>query len=207
VFEEAYGEDQILFDLLPEARRVVGMDVAWSTARAARQRCPAGSFFFLAGDVRELGFPSGTFDLVVSTSTLDHFDSRAELRAAIRELARVLRPGGTLVITLDNPANPTYYLLRWMSRFSWAPFSLGRTASAAELNRSLREAGMEVLGNDWLIHNPRLLSTAIFLGLRRALGAHADTPIRGLLKIFALLGRLPTRRFSACFVAACARKR
>jgi hypothetical protein len=74
------------------------------------------------------------------------------------------------------------------------------------LVRRLEEAGLEVLATDVLIHNPRLISTLLFLALRRLLGRRADAPIRTLLKLFAALGHLPTRRFTACFVAACARK-
>jgi SAM-dependent methyltransferase len=145
-------------------------------------------------------------DLVLSTSTLDHFETTAELRAALAEIQRVLRPGGTLIITLDNAANPLYWLLRWASRSGWTPFRLGQTTTLRRLKRLLAEAGFEVVATDLLIHNPRLLSTALFLALRRALGRRADAPIRALLAAFSWLDRLPTRRWTACFVAACARK-
>jgi hypothetical protein len=42
--------------------------------------------------------------------------------------------------------------------------------------------------------------------LHRTLGRHADRPIRLLQGAFAVLGRLPTREFTACFVAVCGRK-
>jgi hypothetical protein len=57
-----------------------------------------------------------------------------------------------------------------------------------------------------LIHNPRLVSTALFMALRRTLGRRADGPIRFLLGSFERLGRLPTREYTACFVAVCGRK-
>jgi hypothetical protein len=67
-------------------------------------------------------------------------------------------------------------------------------------------AGLVVTDRDWLIHSPRMISTLVALGLRKLLGTRADRPIRALLAAFALLGRLPTRRYSACFLAAPARK-
>ena len=48
---------------------------------------------------RGLPYPDSSFDLVVMTEVLEHLDNH---RAAIGELARVLRPGGHLVITTPN---------------------------------------------------------------------------------------------------------
>lgn len=205
-FEEACGDDQILFDLFPNAPVVIGMDLAWTTLHNARIRCGNSGVYFLVGDVRSLAVRSQSLDVIVSTSTLDHLDSTEDLSAALREFTRVLRPGGSVIVTVDNPQNPLYAPLRWASRRGWAPFVLGYTVSLSGLVRSLEDVGLEVIATDTLIHNPRLISTLLFLALRRLLGRHADAPIRALLKAFAALGHLPTRRFTACFVAACARK-
>ena len=205
-FEEACGEDQILFDLFPGAACAIGMDLAWQTAHNALARCDNPRVHFLVSDVRDLGVRSESLDVVVSTSTLDHLKSREELTAALREFTRVLRPGGLAIVTMDNPHNPLYAPLRWASRRGWAPFVLGYTVPLSGLVRRLEEAGLEVIATDTLIHNVRLISTLLFLALRRLLGRRADAPIRWLLKAFAAAGRLPTRRFTACFVAACARK-
>jgi len=112
LFEEAFGEDRVLFDLAPGAKQAVGIDIAVGTIAAARRHCPAAGFSFLASDVRALALRTGSFELVFSNSTLDHFETRAELLAALRELVRVVRPSGLLAITLDNPWNPLYPLLR-----------------------------------------------------------------------------------------------
>lgn len=49
------------------------------------------------------GFPDGTFDVVLSSFTLEHF---ADPPAALRNLSRWLRPGGTLVATTVNRRHP-----------------------------------------------------------------------------------------------------
>jgi ubiquinone/menaquinone biosynthesis C-methylase UbiE len=201
VFEEAHGEDQILFDLLPEAPFTVGMDVALATASKASRRSPRGSIHFIAGDVRKLPFADGSIDLVLSTSTLDHFDAAEDFEASLKELVRITRSRGHLIITLDNAYNPTYYLLRWASRLRSAPFKLGYTASVRELTRQLQSLGVRVEASDTLIHNPRLISSALYTGVRRVLGRFADGPIRALLWGFALLDRLPTRWITGCFIA------
>jgi SAM-dependent methyltransferase len=207
LFEEAYGEDHVLFDLLPGAYVPLGLDISLPTVLRASDRWPASRTRLFAADVRRLPLRPDVLDLIISTSTLDHFDSRDEFRAALEELARVLRPGGLLVVAVDNPLNLLYLPLRWLSKWRFFPFPLGYTKTQAGLERSLQELGLEVLARGSLIHNPRIASTLLFLGLRRLLGRHADAPIALLLRLFALLGHLPTRQLTACFIAACARKR
>ncbi len=121
LFEEAYGLDRILYDLFPEARLAVGVDLDVKTVRAAASRNGSAGFGSAACDVRHLPFPLASVDVIVSTSTLDHFEAREPLAASIDELERVLRPGGTLFVTLDNPRNPLYHVLRWASRRGWTP--------------------------------------------------------------------------------------
>lgn len=205
LFEEAGNGDHLLFDLLPQAT-AIGMDVAPSIVCGAAARAINSNSRFLVGDVLQLALASGSLDLVVSTSTLDHFDRIEDVRSALAELGRVLRPGGMLIVTLDNPLNPLYFLLRQLSRTRLAPFKLGKTLSARQLSSELGRTGLSVEDTALLIHNPRLLSTLAFLALRGLLGRHADRPIGWLLALFEALGRLPTRRFTACFNAVCARK-
>lgn len=205
IFEEAHGEDHILFDLFPDAE-ALGMDVSAESVRRALRRCTNPRCRFFAADVTRLPLPGASVDLVVSPSTLDHFSSHRELRQAVAEIARVLRPGGVAVITLDNAENPMYWLLCWASRRGWTPFRLGATLRLEELRALLREAGLAVTDTGVLIHNPRAVSTLLFLLLRRLLGRRADKPIKALLTLFSWLHYLPTRRWTACFIAARAEK-
>ena len=112
LFEEAYGEDALLGPWLPKQWRVCGIDVSRSTARQARSRFVSLGLNALNCDVCHAPFVAGTFDLIISPSTLDHFDSREEFLAALQELAGLVSPGGVFVVTLDNPSNPLYHVLR-----------------------------------------------------------------------------------------------
>ena len=206
LFEEAFGADHVLAGLFPEAELVCGMDGAFVTARAAARRFPGIARGFAVMDVRQCALKPEVFDLVISTSTLDHFDSRAEFTAALRELVRILRPGGMLLLTLDNPWNPLYHPLKWSCRRLSSLFPLGYTPSIGRLRADLRDIGLEVTQEDWILHNPRGLSTALFLLLRGLMGRRADAAIKVLLNTFARLGSLPTRRYTACFYAVAAIK-
>lgn len=204
VFEEANGQDRILDTMFPAARHKVGIDIEESTVRKAKH--VGGEFHCLCTDVRALPFASASFDVVVSTSTLDHFEVPTDLSHSLRELARIVRPGGTLLVILDNPYNPLYHPLKWITRRGLSPFRLGHTISRRRLSAELCSAGLVVENEDYLIHNPRLVSTMIYLVLRRVLGGRADAAIRFFLASFEMLNRLPTRCFTGCFSAVSARK-
>jgi arsenite methyltransferase len=50
------------------------------------------------GDMRDLPFPDGTFDVVISTLAVHNLTSPADRATALREMVRVLRPGGRLTL-------------------------------------------------------------------------------------------------------------
>ena len=204
VFEEAFGADALLERLAPLCQTWIGMDVAVGTVRQARARLRLRCAHYLACDVRHVPLRSESLDVIVSNSTLDHFAKRRDFETAIAELARLLGPGGRLLITVDNPRNPLLWPLRWLSRLPRSPFALGYTPSAAVLRQTLEGAGLQVVDACRLIHNPRGVSTVFFLTLRRIAGRRADSLIQWFLDAFAKLERLPTREFTACFLAACA---
>jgi SAM-dependent methyltransferase len=204
LFEEAFGDDALLPSLAPLADSWIGIDVAAHTVGEARARTGLPSGHFLVCDVRHLPLRPASLDAIVSNSTLDHFDTRSEFESAVAELARVLRPGGRLLITVDNPHNIFYVPLRWISRLRQSPFRLGYTPSLARLRGILEQTGLRVIATSSLIHNPRGFSTMLFLTLRRMAGSQAEGMVQWFLDVFARFERLPTRKFTACFVAVCA---
>jgi SAM-dependent methyltransferase len=206
LFEEAYGQDDLLFWLPFHADVKAGIDIDARTVARAAHRDGAGSCRFLPADVRRLPLRDGCVDLVLSNSTLDHFNAEQEIEEALGELTRVLKPGGMLLVTLDNPRNPLYRMFRSAVAKLGLSFPLGKTLPLGKLLSMLKRLGLEVQSSDWLIHNPRFLSTLMFLALRRTLGRRADRPIGWLLDTFSRLNRWPTRSFTSAFVAACARK-
>ncbi len=206
LFEEAHGPDELLFSLPFDAGLKVGMDVSAPTVtRAAHQR-GGRACQWINADVRRLPLADQCVDVVLSNSTLDHFETEHEIEQSLHELVRVLKPGGILLVTFDNPRNPLFFLLHGATKWMGLSFPFGKTISLPKLLRILDRAGLDLQSTDALIHNPRFISTLIFLALRRTLGQRADGPIAWLLSAFSILGHLPTRGLTAAFVAACARK-
>jgi ubiquinone/menaquinone biosynthesis C-methylase UbiE len=81
---------------LPEASEFLGVDAAPKMIEVARSASPDGRLNFVQGTAERLPAEDSVYDLVVSTTSFDHWTDQA---AGVRECARVLAPGGTLVLT------------------------------------------------------------------------------------------------------------
>ncbi|HET8528723.1 MAG TPA: class I SAM-dependent methyltransferase [Gaiellaceae bacterium] len=94
------GDGRYLAALAAElpARRA-GVDLSSRILETAAQRVEAD---YRQASLESLPFDDGSFDLVLCTQVIEHVP-RPEL--AVFELARVLRPGGRLVISTDNERN------------------------------------------------------------------------------------------------------
>lgn len=107
VLEVGCGIGTLLADMARAGYRCQAIDRSPQMAAAARdrlrrQRIPPGAATVTVGDVRRLPFADAAFDSAVSTFPTEYiFD-----RAALREIARVLRPGGRLVIVLGAALLP-----------------------------------------------------------------------------------------------------
>ncbi|WP_266391911.1 class I SAM-dependent methyltransferase [Streptomyces canus] len=83
------------------ATRVWGADLTYGMARMAAVRLPGA---VVLADGRALPFPDGVFDAVTSVWLLHLLDRPEDVRAVVAECARVLRPGGMYVTTVDKAA-------------------------------------------------------------------------------------------------------
>ena len=101
---------------------------------------PEGSVSAANGDALRLPFPDGTFDRIIASEVMEHIPD--DLGAA-RELMRVLRPGGTIAVTV-----PSYLPERvcWaLSDEYHAPFVEGghvRIYTESGLRSVLRKGGL-----------------------------------------------------------------
>lgn len=203
VFDEAFGEG-LLPLLMSRAECLVNIDVSLSAIGSARKRYPR--IRAIGVDVRSLPFTDDTFDMIVSTSTLDHFPSRGDIMVSLRELYRVLRPGGKLILTLDNPANPIIALrnvlpFRPLHRLGVLPYFVGATAGPRSLPPRLRQVGFGVEEVGSVMHCPRLLAVPIARILERYASQEAQRRFLRVMMAFEYLSRWPTRFLTGHFVA------
>jgi len=126
------AEEAAVLELLPEAAGKVALDLACGTGRYARHLRARGSRRVVAADFSlemlragrddnlplvcadwlALPIPDGFFDLVVSGLAAGHIE---DLAGALRELARVLKPGGVVVYSDFDPIG---YFMGWRRTFT-----------------------------------------------------------------------------------------
>ena len=113
-----------LITKLPAGARVLDLGAAAGSFSCPRQDVtlvrldleppPArGSGFYVAADAARLPFADGVFDLIVSNHSLEHFP---DLEVSVREIGRVLKPGGGLYIAVPDAGTLTDRIYRWLGR-------------------------------------------------------------------------------------------
>jgi SAM-dependent methyltransferase len=183
---------------------VVGIDVSPEVVAAAdqRHRDLAGT----VSDVRALPFECETFDAVVSNSTLDHLEGAEEVATALGEIHRVIRPGGRLVLTVDNPYHPLVAARNALPAALAAairptPYPSAWTCGPDTLGDLLRRAGFQVLETTAILHFPRVI--AAVAGALHA-GLAQSRRVSATFRRAERLERWPTRFLTGHFIATLA---
>lgn len=104
------------------------------------------------GDALHLPFPDASYDRVICSEVLEHIPDDV---AAMRELARVLRPGGTMAVTVPR-FGPE--LVNWALSDAYhnVPGGHIRIYRRSVLEGRLRSVGLEVTGHHYAhgLHSP-----------------------------------------------------
>jgi SAM-dependent methyltransferase len=144
------GADVLAFDMDADELATVS---EWFAAMRDEGSVPAGAEADVKqGDARDLPFPAGEFDRIVAAEVLEHIPDDG---AAIAELVRVLRPGGTIAVTVP----------RWLpEKVCWAlsdeyhevEGGHVRIYTGDELVAKLEKAGLRFVGRDHVhgLHSP-----------------------------------------------------
>ncbi|AQT80909.1 SAM-dependent methyltransferase [Mycolicibacterium litorale] len=140
---EGYGADLIA----EVARRVVAVDYDTATVAHVRTRYPRVQV--VAGNLASLPLPDASVDIVVNFQVIEHLWDQPQF---VAECARVLRPGGLLLMStpnritfspgLDTPVNPFHT----------------RELNAAELAELLSDGGFALERMYGVFHGPELVA-------------------------------------------------
>ena len=96
---EGYGSHLLSL----HAASVVGVDLSADVVTHAASRYPAGNLKYVAASCVHIPEPAASFDVIVSFETIEHI---VEHEAFLREVDRLLAPGGLFIIS--SPNRPEY---------------------------------------------------------------------------------------------------
>jgi SAM-dependent methyltransferase len=94
---------------------IVAIDVSPDLLKIARANCSAPNVRYEIQNAYEMSYSDAVFDFIVGSSVLHHL----EIEAALREIYRVLKPGGTICFTEPNMLNPQIAIQKnvpWVKR-------------------------------------------------------------------------------------------
>jgi ubiquinone/menaquinone biosynthesis C-methylase UbiE len=104
VLDAGCGSGRNISILSSRVRRIVGIDYSEEMIRRAVERAEGeklSNVNVLQGDVTSLSFPPNTFDKVICASVLQYLND-TDCALALREMVRVCKPGGTLLLHIKN---------------------------------------------------------------------------------------------------------
>ena len=164
ILEIACGRGGFSRLLASRGAHIVGADFSISALRIGQQKLreregPPFRAGLAQADAQNLPFAANSFDVVISCETIEHL---RDPRAAVREMARVTRPGGLLYLTTPNYLNlmglyELYALVRHPGGPSGLVQPLDRRYVFFQTRRVLRKAGWKILRTDGTVYQAPLL--------------------------------------------------
>jgi 2-polyprenyl-3-methyl-5-hydroxy-6-metoxy-1,4-benzoquinol methylase len=184
VLDIGCGDGEFALDLAARGAKVCGIDASESMIAAARARPGAAGVAFEVAAAQALPFPAASFDIAVAMTILCFV---ADAAPVFREAARVLQPGGRLVIG-ELGKWSSWAAARRLRAWGGSPvWSRARFRTRRELEALAEAAGLSVETVRGAVFYPRIAALA-----------------RLLAPLDPKLGRLTT--LGAAFIALSARK-
>ncbi len=146
------------------SRRVVGLDYSWKMCRVAHDKgreIKDGGPCFVNADSEHLPFADGSFDVLTCSHSFHHYPHQA---AVVREMRRLLRPGGRLLLIdgfRDNVIGWTLYDV-FITRGESTPTSRVHHVDWRTMRRFFLDAGFrDVRQRKTSIWAPLLLTVGV----------------------------------------------
>jgi SAM-dependent methyltransferase len=152
LWDEAKNSEILLW-MAEKGARPAGIDLSFEVVRQAGRSLSAFRPALAVADVRSLPFPAGSFDLIYSMGTIEHFDDSA---VAVRELFRVLRPSGIAIVGVPNKFDPFLrpLLVHFWNAFGAYPYGMEKSFTQSGLRRLLESAGFRAIGQSGILFIP-----------------------------------------------------
>jgi ubiquinone/menaquinone biosynthesis C-methylase UbiE len=152
-----------------------GVEPAAAMREVAIKNNPGASI--TSGIVTELPYPDESFDLVICIEVLRYLNL-SDIRQALRDMRRVLRPGGTMFLTMVNRYALDGFFLHYSLLQMLKPRSIKRPhcefVTPHELDCEIRAAGFPIAEYHGVLFGPMRILYKISTGMARRIAPMAE---------------------------------
>jgi ubiquinone/menaquinone biosynthesis C-methylase UbiE len=145
--EVGCGAGYFTRELTRSGADIVAIDISPELLEIARANCSAPNIRYEIQNAYQLSYPDAVFDSVVGSSVLHHL----EIEEALREIYRVLKPGGTIYFTEPNMLNPQIAIQK---NVPWIKRKLGDSPDETAFFRWPLRRLLEEMGYDDICIDP-----------------------------------------------------
>ncbi len=156
-----------LASLVPEGK-ACGIDISAGMIQQAKANAPdtlQNKMEFVQASSDSIPYPDGQFDHLICTNSFHHYPDPIK---ALKEMQRVLKPGGQMVI-FENALELSWYTWLWDKLLRFFEKGHVRYYTSSELGEMIKKAGfvqakLEVLRNEFLKHGKLFASLQVWNG-------------------------------------------
>lgn len=175
VLEIGPGTARFSVPLSQKENRMTLLDISSEMLETARDKIEKAGVesqieAYVQGSIYELPFEDATFDHVISLNVFNHLERAGD---ALKQMARVLKPGSTM---LFNYANLHSYYWPVGSRINRKSHAIGQEVFSiwerpSQINEIIRNAGLELIRRVGHVHMPRAMEKLRLLPLVKVMDA------------------------------------
>lgn len=130
VLEPGCGTCESLVKIAEKAKKVTGLDISRNSILLSKNKfkklkIPSEKYSLVIGNICNMEFEDGTFDIVFNTGVIEHFDDDKINNKPVEEMIRVTKKDGKIVILVPSTYSLFYFyylvtrLLRLAKLYPW----------------------------------------------------------------------------------------
>ena len=165
ILDVACGDGLLTTKIAEKGGNVVGIDALEDSIKSAKQLSKRLGIYseFIIGDAERLPFSDKHFDVVVCSSSLEHF---SDPTLSLREISRVLKKDGLVIMTIDSLNIPIREDLKKMHK---KLFSVNNYYSPEQIDKLFGGVGIELCKHEYFLNSrfSRFIVQSIIIKCRR----------------------------------------
>ncbi len=186
VLDLGCGTGNYTLELIKRQIKVIGLDASFSMLLLARKKLP--SAYHVQADALFLPFKDNLFDGVLSITLFEFLSSP---QTVLREVYRILKPGGEVVIGTMNTFSLWFLFKRLKTLFTETAYRYARFYTINQLKKLLKKTGFKNIKTRGVIYLPAFIPPKLIPLAQRLDKKWANTHLKHLAAFVLIKGERP----------------